>query len=409
MSAFELGAPELRRVCRDLAWADISAMVGFKAMLPPRVTCAELQWSGDAQGALALDSLARMQLATAAATWCNAYDVGYEDLFLAKRSVLDWTSIMLRARASGAKHFTFSTSGSTGARKHIRHFEDVLASEARGWATLLQRQPGSIAIERVVVLCPTHHIYGFIWGVLLPLALGVPALDADLSDMPALQPGDLVVAVPDQWAWLAERKATTPGVQGISSTAALPTDVHNQLTHPPAGTSTGGGLLTRLLQIYGSSETAGLAWRQDPACDYQLAPGRSRALDGGIELQLPSGNNAAMAVQDELTWTSETTFKLIRRADGMVQVGGHNVSPDWVASKLQSHPLVKRAAVRLSDSRQRLKAYVVLYAAESAHDQHVVEAWARAELPDYAYPQHFSYGGQLPTNSMGKPCDWPDA
>ena len=129
MLAFELSVEQLQRVCRDLAWSEIATSVGVKTALADRSGSLGLHWSSDALGAVALDSLDRMQLATAAAIWCNAYDVGYEDLFLAKRSVADWAAVMLRARASGAKHFTFSTSGSSGARKHIRHFEDVLANE----------------------------------------------------------------------------------------------------------------------------------------------------------------------------------------------------------------------------------------------------------------------------------------
>ena len=406
MSAFELSPGDLQRVCRDLAWSEVSAMAGFKTALPSRIDSANFHWSSDAPGALALDSLARMQLATAVATWCNAYDAGYEDLFLAKRSVADWAQVMLRARGSGAKHFTFSTSGSTGARKHIRHFEDVLASEARAWVSVLSSHSDAVAIKRVVVLCPTHHIYGFIWGVLLPMALGVPVLDADLSKLPALLPGDLLVAVPDQWTWLAQSQTKALGVQGISSTAPLPIDVHQQLVAP----STGKPFLTRLLQIYGSSETAGLAWRDDPLSAYQLAPGRSRSSGDGITLELPSGASVAMAVQDELDWVSGTAFELIRRSDSMVQVGGHNVSPEWVASKLQSHPAVKLAVVRLRSNGHvpRLKAFVVLYAAGQSKAQNEVEAWARSELPDHACPQIFAYGEQLPTNSMGKPSDWPE-
>ena len=227
-------------------------------------------------------------------------------------------------------------------------------------------------------------------------------------------------------------------VQGISSTAPLPNDIHRQLVAPaPAtatgsaaatgtgtgtrtGTRTGSGsgldtstststsppFLTRLLQIYGSSETAGLAWRDDPARAYQLAPGRTREATGGILLQLPSGARVAMAVQDELEWISDNAFRLIRRTDNMVQVGGNNVSCDWVASKLQSHSAVKHAAVRLGRAG-RLKAYVVLHQADDLPGPSLVEAWARAELPDYACPQLFTYGSKLPINSFGKSCDWP--
>lgn len=403
MPAFELSVDNLQRVCRDLALSEISAMAGFKAALPSRVDSAHCHWSNNAPGALALDSLARMQLATAAATWCNAYDVGFEDLFLAKRSVKDWAAVMQRARASGAKHFTFSTSGSTGTRKHIRHFEDVLASEARAWAQVLSSAPAAMPVTRVVVLCPTHHIYGFIWGVLVPIALGVPVLDADLSNLPPLLPGDLVVAVPDQWTWLARRDPQAHGVQGVSSTAPLPSAVHQQLVAPIAGKS----FLTRLLQIYGSSETAGLAWRDNPVSAYQLAPGRSRSQDGGITLELPSGTAVAMAVQDELAWTGDRTFNLIGRFDSMVQVGGHNVSAEWVASKLRSHPLVKQAVVRLNaEPSPRLKAFVVLHDAGQWQHPSQVEAWALSEMPAHAFPKTFTYGALLPVNAMGKPSDW---
>lgn len=415
MTAFAITQADLLRVCRDLAWSEISAMPGLAQRLGPRVgprtgPQGAADWSASG---LALDSLARMQLATAAATWCNAYDAGFEDLFLAKRSAADWAAVMLRARAGGAAHFTFSSSGSTGVRKHIRHREDVLAQEAQAWAHVLGSAASRAAtpISRVVVLVPTHHIYGFIWGVLLPLALKVPSIDADLADMPDLMPGDLVIAVPDQWAYLASSGTPwPPGVQGISSTAPLPHAIHRQLIDQPASGT--GAPLARLLQIYGSSETAGLAWRAGPEAPYTLAPSRTRTAQDDIELLLPSGLTALMPVQDQLKWVSDSQFELLQRSDNSVQVGGHNVSPDWVAQQLQSHPAVQQAAVRLDTSvtPPRLKAFVVLRAPlNQPHDpsqQQALEAWALDTLPWYAALSSFTYGSVLPLNAMGKPSDW---
>ena len=389
-------------------------MPGLSARLGSRISPqSDVDWSATG---LALDSLARIQLATAAATWCNAYDAGFEDLFLAKRSAADWAAVMLRARASGAANFTFATSGSTGARKHIRHREDVLRNEAQAWATVLSAvdaNAGNSAstpptVNRVVVLAPTHHIYGFIWGVLLPLALGVPAIDADFADLPELLPGDLLIAVPDQWAWLARSaKAWPAGVQGISSTAPLADDVHRQLIDKRTGNLP--APLARLLQIYGSSETAGLAWRSDPVQPYTLAPGRTRTAQGGIELLLPTGAQAAMPVQDDLQWTSDWAFQLLRRVDNSVQVGGHNVSPDWVAQQLMTHSAVKAAAVRLDTllTPPRLKAYVLLHSPADAEQKRGLETWALDTLPAHAQLASVTYGDALPQNAMGKPSDWP--
>jgi long-chain acyl-CoA synthetase len=379
-------------------------MPGRKAQLGPRTGVGDLSWAADA---IDLDSLARMQLATAGAVWCNAYDAGFEDLFLAKRTASDWADVMCRARQAGAAHFTFATSGSTGQRKHIRHREDLLAAEAQAWADVLhQVQP---AIQRVVVLCPTHHIYGFIWGVLLPRLLGLPVVDADLSALPQLLAGDLVVAVPDQWAWLSSAAHKwTAGVQGVSSTAPMPAHVHEQLTHATAGLNPP---LGRLLQIYGSTETAGLAFRTQSTGPYTLAPKRLRNAQDGIDLLLPHGERQAMAVQDGLAWQSETTFELLRRNDDSVQVGGHNVSPAWVVAQLLTQPCVKQASVRL-DSHQaqgKLKAFVVLAPAASAAERERFEQWVLDTLPWYAGFSSITYGAELPRNAIGKAADWPVA
>jgi 4-coumarate--CoA ligase (photoactive yellow protein activation family) len=365
-----------------------------------------LSWGSDS---LALDSLARLQLATAAATWCNAYDSGFEDLFLAKRNVSDWADVMQRSRSAGAKHFTFTTSGSTGQRKHLRHTETMLWQEAHAWARVLGESAQGTP-KRVVVLAPTHHIYGFIWGVLLPMVLDVSVVDAELTALPTLQTGDLLVAVPDQWLWLATSTTSVwrwpPGVQGISSTAPLAAATHQALTTPESPGSA--AALSRLLQIYGSTETAGVAWRDSPSGDYQLAPGRIRGEADQIELVMPDGQHAVLALQDELRWRDATRFELLRRADASVQVGGHNVSPAWVAEQLCSHPVVHAASVRLDPraTPPRLKAFVVLTQTDDLAARQSFEEWMAETLPWYAMPNAVCYGSELPRNALGKPSDW---
>ena len=417
MNTSELSLSAITRICRDLAWSEITSLPAKAASLGARCSpSSNIDWS--ARG-LAFDSLACMQLATAAATWCNAFDVGYEDLFLAKRNTADWATAMQRILGLGGRRLTFSSSGSTGVRKHIRHQLKFLADEASAWAHLLNHDsaepPEHPPIQRIVLLAPTHHIYGFIWGVLLPMALNVPVIDADLHDMPQLVPGDLVVAVPDQWTWLANARHLTASwpraLKGVSSTAPLPAQTHRLLT----GVMDRQGLTTKpplaqLLHIYGSAETAGLAWRDDPDHAYTLAAGRLRTSANGIAMQRMGTAPADLAVQDELAWVDERSFHVVARLDASVQVGGHNVSPAWVAAQLASHASVEQASVRLSNSAQppRLKAFIVLKHADSIPPQRLIETWAAQSLPWYANPCAFTYGSTLPRNSMGKLCDWPD-
>ena len=422
MHTSELSLPALARVCRDLVHNEIASMPSMAAKLGARCfSTPNIDWS---TRGLALDSLACMQLATAAATWCNAFNAGYEDLFLAKRNTVEWAAAMQRVLGLGGEHLTFSSSGSTGARKHIRHQFELLMDEAKAWARMLnQAQPNQqdgqehTPIGRVVVLAPTHHIYGFIWGVLIPMVLNVPATDADLEQLPKLLPGDLVVAVPDQWTWLADAQHLTAGwpkaVKGISSTAALPAHIHHQLT----GAIDAQGLSTKpalaqLLQIYGSVETGGLAWRDDPSHPYTLLTGRLRTAANGIAVEQFDSAPAELAVQDELAWVDGRSFHIMARLDSAVQVGGHNVLPAWVAAQLVSHTGVEQASVRLSSSAKppRLKAFIVLKPLDTLQPevQPQIEIWAAENLPWYANPCAFTYGAALPRNSMGKLSDWPD-
>ena len=402
----EISETDLLRVCRDLAWSEMAAMPGIRSRLGPRLPSSQAgglpDWS---PGGMALDSLARMQLATAAAVWCNAYDAGFEDIFLAKRNARDWAEAMRRARSAGASDFTFSTSGSTGKRQHIRHAQEFLMDEAQSWAQVFQTS--ALPVSRIVTLVPCHHIYGFIWGVLVPKALGVPVLDASHEALPELLAGDLLVAVPDQWQWLSGSARAGPvPVQGVTSTAPMPGPLHQRLvvaqTAAPA-------FLARLLQIYGSTQTGGIAWRDRPDKPYTLAPNCRRSAGGGIELLLPGGSLVPLALQDELQWTGANEFELLRRTDCCVQVGGHNVSTAWVKEQLLEHFAVQDASVRLDTDAplSRLKAFVVLRVPGDQSQQASLEAWVLHHLPLYANFSSIRYGAQIPRNALGKHSDWP--
>ncbi len=401
-----LSAFDLLRVCRDLAWSEIAAMPGNRSRLGPRLPQSQAStWLDWSPGGLALDSLACLQLATAATVWCNAQDTGFEDLFLAKRNARGWAGAMQRARSAGARGFTFSTSESTGKRQHIRHADNSLMAEAHAWAQVLRAS--ALSVRRVVTLVPCHHIYGFIWGVLVPKALNVLVVEASHEALPELLAGDLLVGVPDQWQWLAGSVPTGAApVQGVTSTAPMSGSVHQRLisaegTAPPR--------LARLLQIYGSTQTGGIAWRDDPEAPYILAPGRSRSEVGEVELLRPDGALVPLALQDEVRWTGANQFELLRRTDTCVQVGGHNVSLAWVREQLLAYPAVDDASVRLDAAATypRLKAFVVLKVPANQSQQAGFQEWALENLPWYAALSSISYGVELPRNAMGKPSDWP--
>ena len=168
--------------------------------------------------------------------------------------------------------------------------------------------------------------------------------------------------------------------------------------------------MAQLFQIYGSAETAGLAWRDCPGEPYCLADGRIRTAADGIALRRQHELLAELVVQDALEWVDYQRFHVLARLDHCVQVVVHNVSPTWVSSRLASHTGIENVCVRLRTSVKppRLKAFIVLKHLDQQHLRTDIESWAAENLPWYACPCAFTYGLALPRNSMGKLCDWPD-
>ncbi len=129
-----------------------------------------------------------------------------------------------------------------------------------------------------------------------------------------LRPGDLVVGHPAWWTAVARGlPGGLPGdVAGVTSTAPCPEATARAVTDSG---------LARLVQVYGSSETAGIGWREAPDAPYELLPGWLRGQDALIR------GDEAVAWPDHVEWVDARRFRVLGRRDGAVQVGGVNVHP----------------------------------------------------------------------------------
>ncbi|HEY5799457.1 MAG TPA: hypothetical protein VIT92_04515, partial [Burkholderiaceae bacterium] len=217
-----------------------------------------------------------------------------------------------------------------------------------------------------------------------------------------LQPGDVLIAHPAWWSALLQAVPHLPrGVTGVTSTAPCPDALSQGLQ--AAG-------LDRLLQIYGSSETAGVGWRSGPAQLFRLLPYWARQADGALRRVLADGVEVVVQCQDQLEWNGADTFLPAGRLDAAVQVAGINVFPARVASVLAAHPGVAGCAVRLmrADEGARLKAFVVPSdgATDGAALQTQLGELAARELTAAERPAAYTFGTTLPRTASGKPADW---
>ena len=344
-----------------------------------------------------VDSLEIVRLATAVASLLPLSFAGRQERLQDCGGLPEWSAEIRRCLPGGVPRLGFRTSGSSGARKVVFHDAAFLEREIEALASLFAGR------KRIVTLAPAHHIYGFLFTVLLPLRLGVEVIDLRGSAPPTardlLSPGDLVVAFPDYWRLLAEG-ALPANVVGSTSGAPCPADVFR---------ATRAAGLKRLVEIYGSTETSGVGWRDDPDAPFTLFPHWMQAPDGGVSTDVV-GQRIVFELPDEVEWIGNAALRPLRRRDGAVQVGGVNVFPNIVRSVLRAHPAVADAAVRLMrpEEGDRLKAFIALADPEADEDslRGVLSVWATERLQPMEQPRSYVFGREIPKTEMGKTADW---
>jgi long-chain acyl-CoA synthetase len=274
---------------------------------------------------LGLDSLQRMALAASLNEFFGLFNTSADNYLLADTSLAHWTACILRARQQYDDAITFRTSGTGGAAKATRHSLTSLLIEARFLAELLPRP------AQVVSTVSAQHIYGFIFTVLLPSLWACPLrLLSDVS-VADLGPDTLLIGTPFTWEFL--QRSIPPGAtvrcQGVSSTAPMPPGLFAQLLD--AGVS--------LTEVYGSSDTGGLGYRQTPDAPFALFP--YLTLLPGDPAQVAHANTGATYdLPDRIERVSARAVRVLGRLDEAIQVAGVNVYPAHIRQVILDCPLV---------------------------------------------------------------------
>jgi long-chain acyl-CoA synthetase len=377
----------------------------MRRLRPTGVALPPLPWAADCtvdEQGLGLDSLERLTVASALGEALHLEDSGHDNALLKHRGFDEWIDILQAHLRRSDTRMTFRTSGSSGATKACQHQLPDLEQEIDYWTSRLA------GTRRVISAVPRHHIYGFLFSVLLPARLGCEVLDVRLADVGSmvggLLPGDLLISHPDHWAIIARHAGRLPAdVVGVTSTAPCPDTLAQDLQ--ACG-------LPRLLQIYGSSETAGIGSKEAPDTPYELMPYWSRdEVDAAVLLRRsPDGVQRPFPIQDQLLWHDHQRFTVLGRLDDAVQVGGVNVYPGRVRQALMEHVLVADASVRLMTPREgtRLKAFIVpAQGADAAAIPDALMAWSTGRLSTAERPKAYTVGDRLPRDERGKLTDWP--
>ncbi|MEM9500776.1 MAG: AMP-binding protein [Pseudomonadota bacterium] len=348
---------------------------------------------------LDLDSLERLNATSALNAYFHLHEYGAEDYLLAMPTIGDWADLIEQSLAETGQHLTFQTSGSTGQSKSCQHTISDLELEAAYWGDLFS------ATKQIVSLVPSQHIYGTIWTILLPKKLDVPCKygrlkpSSTLSQAMGSEP-TLVVATPTIWQFLAKSLPTfPPNLLGISSTGPMPAGLGDLLLEKGLG---------RLIEVYGSSETGAIGWRDHGDERYTLIDYWRRLSSRELARKGADGAEKTVAPMDKLGFSGDRHFAVDGRLDGALQIGGYNVFPDRIRNTLIKRPEVREAAVRLDSETGRLKAFLVPQ--ERGHDPatliEAVDTWCAEALSSHERPRSFAVGDSIPRNDIGKLADW---
>lgn len=341
----------------------------------------------------------RLKLAAQVDLWLDALP-DTQDSTPANAICLDSTACCL----------TLCTSGSSGEPKLIEKNLQQLANEVTALEQLWGDSMGSAV---VVASVSAQHIYGLLFRVLWPLCAGRTFLrraqpfSEDIQCASLAHPDFIWVASPallkrmsDNLDWQALRRVR----KVFSSGGALP---------PEAAQS----LLTRLHQfpceIYGSSETGGIAWRQGGE-HWQPFAGVEVGLsaEGALTLTspyLPAGQREETADAAEIT--DDGRFLLRARLDRIIKLEEKRISLPMLEHALNSHAWVSDSRVgMLHKGRAFLGALIALspaglHALRNNGRRAVTQA-LRNHLSEHvepiALPRRWRLATELPYNNQGK-------
>jgi len=301
------------------------------------------------------------------------------------------------------------TSGSTGVPKAIPKQMAQLTRELAA----LEAQFGAMVDDAAILATVSHqHIYGLLFRVLWPLQAGRAIAAAGIEHPETLalalaaRPCVLVASpahlkrLPEHLDWQgAARQLRAVFSSGGVLPAAAAAHAGALLGHAP-------------IEVYGSSESGGIAWRQNTDA-WQPLPGVAwRIVDGQLHVLSPHAGAAWFGTTD-LAQADATGFTLLGRSDRIVKIEEKRVSLDAVEAALCASGLAYEArAVPLPDTgaRQALAVFVVPtpagQAVLDAGGKTALNARLRRVLAEVveavALPRRWRYLAQMPVNAQGK-------
>ncbi|MFA0621707.1 AMP-binding protein, partial [Vibrio sp. 10N.222.49.A4] len=308
-----------------------------------------------------------------------------------------------------AIQLTLFTSGSSGTPKAIHktleHLDIEIAQLDKNWGALLKDNQVHSTVSH-------QHIYGLLFRILWPLCSSVPFsrnnLEYPEQILSHANKQSVLISSPALLKRLKHETKSTHLAGVFSSGGPLPTESAHQSR----------GLLGHLpIEVFGSTETGGIAFRQQQSVQtpWQLFDCIKASLNSENCIKLLSpyiDKNNWYQTADECEMVSDNQFILKGRTDRVIKIEEKRVSLVEVEKRLEQLPWISECVVIPFEEPERLILASVLVLSEEGQATLATMSkgkfWLmlRSELRKWlepiAIPRKYRVVDEIPLNSQGK-------
>lgn len=312
---------------------------------------------------------------------------------------------------------TFFTSGSSGTPKPVVKQLRQLFNEV----ATLERTFAHVIEESQVLATVTHqHIYGLLFTVLWPLSAG-RVIHTGLIEYPEQLTHRLAHAKSNKYLLVASpaHLQRLDNLKGLSQYGTALTAVF----------SSGGPLPEQVpadfskhqiavpIEVYGSTETGGIAWRQRDANNDYFTPlsGVEVTLTDEQTLRVRSPYlpdvNQAFLTEDKVQLESDGRFQLLGRTDRVVKIAEKRVSLTEIERFMRSHDWIDQVAACVVEGERNAIGLVLVLSPEgntTLNDygrfsvRQSLRHYLQQRFDKVVTPKRFRYVATLPINGAGK-------
>jgi len=229
-----------------------------------------------------------------------------------------------------------TTSGTTERPRYVTKSMVQLLAELDVLATIIP--PATCVLSTV----PSSHLYGLLFGALLPLRFGArivsheALLPADVAAIITREAVDLMISTPAHLRAMADAEMPR-GLRVITSGARMPGELHMSL-------ATGHGW--QITDVLGSTETGGIATRHHPMSAWTPLPGvRVTAPDGKLVVESPWCGAPRIELDDRIELQPGGGFHYLGRSTELVKIAGKRAHAHELEATVRTVPGVTDVAV----------------------------------------------------------------